>query len=311
MRVVEGLDSLEAPFERAVVTIGNFDGVHKGHQALFARVKEKARVIGGTAVAVTFEPHPAKVLHPDTPAPPRITLYEQKAELIAANGMDVLVCIPFSMAFAALGAMAFLKDILIGQIGMKAIVVGRDYAFGKHRQGNVDFLEKHAQDLGFEVICEPWVDTVPGHARISSTTVRETVIAGDVATAFYLLGRYYQVRGTVVSGRGRGGSALGFPTANIALTDELCPANGVYAVTVEYGGRCLKGVANIGYSPTFEDHLFTVEVHIFDFDEQITGQRIRVNFIQRLRDEKKFSGIDELKRQIAADAAEARRILAS
>ncbi|MFZ5564821.1 MAG: bifunctional riboflavin kinase/FAD synthetase [Thermodesulfobacteriota bacterium] len=312
MRVVEGLDSIDKPFERAVVTIGNFDGVHRGHQALFARVREKAKRLHGTAVALTFEPHPARVLRPDAPSPPRITLYDQKVELIAENGMDALVCIPFTRDFAALSATQFLKDILLDRIGMKAIVVGRDYAFGKNRQGDIDFLEKNAGPLDFEVVCEPWVITEGnGRMRVSSTTVRKTLTAGDVETARELLGRFYQVRGTVVSGRGRGGKTLGFPTANIELTDQLCPANGVYAVIVAYEGRALKGVANIGYSPTFDDHLFTVEVHIFDFDEQITGKPVRVDFVRRLRDEKKFSGIDELRRQIAVDAAEARRILAA
>ncbi len=308
MQLIEGLDEIKGPYRNAVVTIGNFDGVHKGHQALFRMLRDKAGQVGGTSIVITFEPHPARVVGGNSRLP-LITLYEQKIELIAASGVDVCLCLTFTKEFATISARDFVEDILISRLGITAIVVGRDYAFGKNREGDIAFLRKYAEIRGFEVICVEEVPSADGLPRISSTIIRETVGRGDMEAAFHLLGRYYQIRGRVVSGRGRGGRSLGFPTANIELADELCPPSGVYAVYVAYQSERFKGVANIGYSPTFDDHLFTVEVHILDFNQQITGRRIRVNFVKRLRAEKKFSGIDELKAQIQKDIDLAKSLL--
>lgn len=311
MDVFKDINEIKQPFNNPVVTIGNFDGVHKGHQAIFHQVIEKAESINGTSVAITFEPHPIKVLKKNDP-PPLITLHEQKLELIAKTGMDVLISIPFNKEFAALTADQFLEDILIEKIGTRAIVIGRDYAFGKNREGNIDYLMKNAGRLGYEVIITDWIPVShSGEGRISSTRVREIVMAGDVEDAVALLGRHYQIRGKVLTGRNRGGRLLGFPTANIKVIDELCPKTGVYAVTVEYLDGLYKGVANIGYSPTFDDHLFTIEVHLLDFDQDLYGQDIRVNFIRRIRDEKKFSNVDELARQIQKDIVTGREILSN
>lgn len=309
MQLVEGLDKISRPYAKAVVTIGNFDGVHKGHQALLRILRDKAGQAGGTSVVITFEPHPAKIIGGRRRLP-LITLYEQKIELIAAAGVDVCLCIPFTKEFAEMSAHDFVKDILVARLGMTAIVVGKDYAFGKNREGDVAFLQKYAETCGFEVICLKEVSSVNGLARISSTIIRETVGRGDMEAACQLLGRYYQIMGRVVSGRGRGGRTLGFPTANLELVDELCPTAGVYAVYVQYQSERFAGVANIGYSPTFEDHLFTVEVHILDFNRRINGRNIRVDFVKRLRAEKKFSGIEELKSQIQKDIDLARSLLA-
>ncbi len=310
MKIIQDLYNIHSPFKRAVVTIGNFDGVHKGHQAIFQQVIEKARSIKGTPVVITFEPHPVRVLKKNG-RPPLITLFEQKMELIAQAGIKVVVCIPFTEAFAGITAKRFLEEILIKQIGMKAIVIGKDYAFGKNRKGDVEFLKKYADRYGFEVIVIDWVQAYARSTRrISSTRVRELVMAGEVKKTFNLLGRYYQIRGRVVSGRNRGGRLLGFPTANINLVDELCPKMGVYAVTVELGKKKYKGVANIGYSPTFEDHQFTIEVHILDFKGELYGKAIRVNFIRRIRNEKRFASIDALSKQIAKDIQTARNVLA-
>jgi riboflavin kinase / FMN adenylyltransferase len=309
MKLIEGLDKIDGPFKNAVVTIGNFDGVHIGHQALFHQVIEKADAISGTSVAITFEPHPIRVLKKNG-SPPLITLYEQKIELIDRAGMDALIVIPFTREFADIPATGFVEDLLLGQIGMNAIVIGKDYSFGKNREGNFDTLTAFGQRLGFNVIVADWILTSNGPAeRISSTRIRELVIAGNVSDAWQMLGRHYQIRGTVEIGRNRGGKLLGFPTANVRLHDELCPKTGVYAVTVELAGTRYKGVANIGYSPTFDDYVYTVEVHILDFDRDIYGHRIRVNFIDRVRDEKKFSGIEELSAQIKKDVEKARSIV--
>jgi len=311
MKIITDLDKIREPFKDAVITIGNFDGVHLGHQALFHEVIEKADAIGGTSVAMTFEPHPMRILKHNN-HPPLITLYEQKAELIERTGIDVIICVPFTKEFASLTAREFIENLLIQKIGMKTIVVGGDYSFGKNREGNLELLKTFATEMNFEVIIADWIKlsrNIPD--RISSTKVRELVTAGQMKEAHKMLGRHYQIRGVVVTGRDRGGKLLGIPTANINLHDELCPKTGIYAVTVEWRDAQLKGVANIGYSPTFDDHEFTVEVHILDFDNDIYDQKIRVNFIQRIRNEKKFSDISELIDQIHKDIADAREIFAN
>ena len=311
MKIIDRLEYIQQPFVNAVITIGNFDGVHIGHQALFHEVIEKADEINGTAIAMTFEPHPMRVLKKND-HPPLITLYEQKEELIERSGIDVLICVPFTKKFAALSAEEFIKELLIEKIGMKAIIVGEDYTFGKNREGNLAVLKSYASRLDYEVIVSEWIKStrnVPD--RISSTRVRNLVMAGEIETARKMLGRHYQIRGIVVKGRDRGGRLLGIPTANINLQDELCPKTGIYAVTVEYQNRLYKGVANIGYSPTFNDNEFTVEVHILKFSDNIYDQKIRVNFIERIRDEIKFGDIDELKSQINQDIKAARKILAA
>ncbi|MDL1968596.1 MAG: bifunctional riboflavin kinase/FAD synthetase [Deltaproteobacteria bacterium] len=309
MIIIEDINKITKPYKNAVIAIGNFDGVHLGHQALFCNLIKKAMALNGTSVAMTFEPHPIRVLKNNN-HPPLITLYEQKVELIEKAGLDVLICIPFTQEFAAIPAKGFVEDILVKRIGIKAISVGEDYTFGKNREGNSGLLKTLGNQYGFEVIVIDELhisNTYP--ERISSTKIRELVMAGKVAESQKLLGRYYQIKGKVEVGRDRGGKLLGFPTANINLYDELSPKIGVYAVIVECRGGKFKGVANIGYSPTFDDYIFTVEAHLLDFKENIYGQKIRVNFIDRLRDEKKFSNISELSEQIKKDIIKARKIL--
>lgn len=311
MKIVDRLENITQPFKNAVITIGNFDGVHIGHQALFHEVIEKAHAIDGTSIAMTFDPHPIRVLKRNN-TPPLITLQEQKSELIERSGMQVLICIPFTKQFASLSAEDFIKNLLIDKIGMKAIIVGGDYTFGKNREGNLAVLKSFASQLDYEVIVADWIKAARNVSnRISSTKIRELVMAGEVKPARKMLGRHYQIRGLVVKGRDRGGKLLGIPTANINLQDELCPKTGIYAVTVEYHNRLYRGVANIGYSPTFDDNEFTVEVHLLDFAENIYGEKIRVNFIERIRDEKKFADISELKDQINRDIKTADTILAA
>ena len=309
MELIKHIDKIEKPYKNAVITIGNFDGVHLGHQALFHEVIEKAEAINGTSIVLTFEPHPVRVLKQNGNLS-LITIYAQKIELIENSGVDVLICVPFTKEFATISAKEFVQDVLLKSIGMKAIVVGKDYTFGKNREGNIDLLKIYAKNLGFEVIVADWIHTSknwPG--RISSTRTRELIMEGKVDEAQKLLGRYYQIRGKVTTGRDRGGKLLGFPTANIIPENELCPKNGIYAVTVECSGKIYQGVANIGFSPTFDDHIFSVEVHILDFNENIYGKKIRVNFVQRIRGEKKFSSISELSDQIKKDIVKARNIL--
>ena len=309
MEIIRNLKDINIPYKRSVITIGNFDGVHLGHQALIHEVIDKADSISGTSVAITFEPHPIRVLNGSN-HPPLITILEQKIELIERMDLDVLIVIPFTREFASLSPREFVEDILIRKLGMTAIVVGKDYTFGRNREGTVGLLKTFAELFDFELVIADWIgENRAADGRISSTRIRNLVVDGRVDKVQPLLGRYYQVRGTVATGRDRGGKLLGFPTANINLQDELCPKTGVYAVTVECTSATFDGVANIGYSPTFDDHIFTVEVHILDFNRNIYGDNIRVNFIKRIRDELKFSSIAELADQIKEDVIVARGIL--
>ncbi len=309
MELIDSLDRIARPYKNAVITIGNFDGVHIGHQALFREVIAKAEELNGASIAMTFDPHPLRVIKHNKKLS-LITMREQKLELISASGIDVLICVPFTCEFAEMSAKTFVEDILVNRIGIKAIVAGEDYTFGKDREGNVALLRSYGQALGFDVIISRWIASTSGEPdRISSTRIRKLVADGRVDDAQKLMGRFYQVRGAVVSGRDRGGKLLGFPTANIVFQEELCPRAGVYAVTVECLDRNFMGVANIGYSPTFSDHIFTVEIHILDFHNDIYGKKIRVNFVQRIRDEIRFSGISELSAQIRKDIEIARNIL--
>ncbi|MDA3915809.1 MAG: bifunctional riboflavin kinase/FAD synthetase [Deltaproteobacteria bacterium] len=308
MELIENIDQIDAPFKNAVFTTGNFDGVHKGHQSLCQQVIDKARQINGTSVVMIFDPHPLETLGMPSPAP--ITKRDQKIELIEKCGVDILLCIKFDKVFASTAAINFIKEILVKKIGIKAIIIGADYSFGKNRTGNIELLKEQGKILGFETIISAWTtDTDSGNRRISSTRIRNIVSDGRVDQAMKYLGRHYQIRGKVIKGRERGGSKLGFPTANIKLHDELCPKIGVYAVLVETSLGNFKGVANIGFSPTFGDHMFTIEVHILNFNHDIYNTRIRVNMVKRLRDEKKFDSIEQLSEQIRQDIEIAKEIL--
>ena len=205
MKVIEKIEHIEMPIHNAVVTIGNFDGVHIGHQALLQTVVEKAHRIGGTAVALTFDPHPIRVISANA-HPPLITLKEQKAELIARTGIDVLLQIPFTLEFSSITARSFVEDLLIERIGMKVLVVCNDYTFGRNREGNLDLLKQWAPEMGFDVVVVGWIQSANGESeRISSTRVRELVMQGRMEDAKKLLGRHYQIRGLVAGGRNRGG----------------------------------------------------------------------------------------------------------
>jgi len=307
MQLIESLDEI-TPFGEAVITIGNFDGVHIGHQALFRTVIETAAAMEGVSVAMTFEPHPIRVLQKKYF--PLITLFEQKRELIEKSGIDALICVPFTMDFARITAEQFVADLLVEKIGMRAIVVGHDYTFGRDRQGDITFLTDRAEALNYEVIVTDWIqDNDQEPNRISSTRVRALVRTGQMQKARKMLGRWYQIRGKVTPGRNRGGELLGFPTANINLQDELAPQNGVYAVWVEVGDERRMGVANIGFSPTFDDHVFTVEVHLLDFDGNLYGKQIRVNFVKRIRGEIRFDSLEALSAKIAEDIVVGKALL--
>ncbi|NIA05600.1 MAG: bifunctional riboflavin kinase/FAD synthetase [Proteobacteria bacterium] len=308
MELFTRLADIKKPFAHACVTIGNFDGVHLGHQLLFREVVRLAHLHHGTSVAVTFDPHPLKVLRPGGIR--LISTTSQKIELIEAAGIDVLVVIPFNLDFAATTAEQFVDDILVGTIGVRELVVGYDYAFGRGRRGNIDFLKERGRESGFPVTV---IDALyEGGMLVSSTKIRELVAEGRMRDVRRLLGRYYQIRGEVQRGRQRGGRVVGFPTANLKISaEDLCPKRGVYVTQVIYDGKCYGGVSNIGYNPTFGGDRLVAETHIFDFDDDIYGRPIKINLLRHLRGEKKFSGPDELAAQIRRDIEVAHKVLES
>lgn len=287
------------------VTIGNFDGVHKGHQKLIERAIHKARARNMASVVVSFCPHPLHVLvGPHTP--PFITVRDQKLDIIESLGVDLVLLINFTRELASLPPEEFVATYLVEWCNTKELVVGYDYTFGKGRQGNFQLLQVLGAKYGFGV--ERLDPVMKEGAIVSSTRIRDMIRAGDVWAVKPLLGRFYVVRGQVVHGKKRG-KKLGFPTANLKLENEVHPATGVYAVWVQRNGQIIPGVANIGYNPTFGNDELSIEAHLLDFDDDIYEQELQVHFVQRLRPEKKFSGVDELVARIQEDTTLARNIL--
>jgi len=308
MKIYNSLKNITAPFADSIVTIGNFDGVHQGHHMLFSEVVSRADQKQGISVVITFDPHPLQVMRPEIGIK-LISTYEQKVEMIELAGIDILVVIPFTRNFAATSAETFVDEVLIKTIGVRELVVGYDYAFGKGRQGNIEFLKEQGRLKGFPVtVVEPYyVDGM----LVSSSKIRELVSQGRMMDVKKLLGRNYQIRGTVQEGKKRGGPVVGFKTANLNLSEEdLCPRHGVYVTQVVYEGKCYGGVLNIGYNPTFGENRLSAETHIFDFNQEIYGKKIKINLLKHLRGEKKFSGPEELAEQIHQDIGQAKEILA-
>jgi riboflavin kinase/FMN adenylyltransferase len=312
MEIFEGHRALFRPLHAPAVAIGNFDGVHLGHQRLLHTAVAAAQSLGGDAVVFTFEPHPAAVLAPHK-APPLITSLPRKLELLAQAGISACVLEPFTRELAGMSPEAFLQSILVETLGARHIVVGYDFTYGHDRAGTAASLRAFgaARGIGVDVI-EP---VEVGGVVVSSTRVRELVRAGDMAGARALLGRDYDLDGTVVRGDGRG-ARIGMPTANLAVDSQLLPAGGVYAVRVQLleraDSRPVPAVANLGTNPTFVDRTeLSLEVHLLDFSGDLYGQRLRVQLVERLRGEQRFSGIDALLAQIRADIARARDILAA
>lgn len=302
MPIISDLNQIETPLINPVLTIGNFDGVHKGHLALFDLVKERARAIEGQSLLMTFDPHPIRVMKPGN-GPPLITLTRQKLQLIQKENIDTIFCLPFTRDFASIAARDFVRDLLVDKIGIKEIVVGYDYTFGRNREGDIRLLQELGEIHGFKVHEVPPV-YVAGKL-VSSTHIRQLVAQGNLSEAKLLLGRDYQISGTVVTGRDRGAKLLGYPTANLELFDELVPKLGVYAVRVFVETDVYNAVTNIGYNPTFGKGPFSVETHLLNFDGNLAGKEIRVSFLKKLRDEKTFGSIRDLARQIASDIQKA------
>jgi riboflavin kinase/FMN adenylyltransferase len=292
----------------AVVSVGNFDGVHRGHQALAAVVASEARAQAATAVVLTFDPHPSRVLAPER-APATLMTLEQRGEMLAPLGIERLVVLPFGRELAAELAASFARRILLESLAAREVVVGANFRFGRGRAGDVASLREFGAELGFRVTAVPPV--LEAGAPISSTRVRDALARGDVSEAASLLGRSYFVDGTVIRGHGRG-RTLGFPTANLDPENEILPAAGVYACLCTIDGRTgppARAVVNLGRRPTFGAGALLLEAHLLDFEGDLYGFRMRVCFEARLRDELRFDGPQALLQQISRDAVAARRLL--
>ena len=310
MQIYRDFKDLPADLRGAAMAIGNFDGVHKGHQAVINEAGRLARADNRPWAVLTLEPHPRQLFQPDI-EPFRLTPGSAKERLITNLGVDHLIVLTFDHDFSQREAEAFVSDILIGACGAHHVVAGYDFAFGRGRQGNCELLLRMGQKLGFGFTAVQAVQDDAGEVY-SSTRVRECLGAANPKAAAQILSRPFEIEGTVEKGDARG-RQIGFPTANVALGDFLRPAQGVYAVKVgiESGPETVwhNGVANLGSRPTFDGKSVLLEAHLFDFDGDLYGQTLRVALIDYVRAEKKFDGIDSLKAQITADSGRAKEIL--
>ena len=307
MQVVRGLHNLREEHRGCVATIGNFDGVHLGHQAVFRHLLEKGRAFGVPATVITFEPQPQEFFSLDT-APARLTRMREKLQAFRNSGIERVLLLEFGRRLADMSAQAFVQRLLVEGLAVRYLFVGDDFRFGKGRVGNIDLLRESGRRHGFEV--ENMTTFALGEQRVSSTRIREVLTRGDLETAARLLGRPYRICGRVARGDQRG-RTIGFPTANIDLHRKVSPLRGVYAVQV-YGlaDQPLPGVANIGTRPTVSgDTRYLLEVHLFDFQGTIYGEHVQVEFRRKLRDEQRFDSFEQLRRQIVQDAREARDYL--
>jgi riboflavin kinase/FMN adenylyltransferase len=328
MKILEYVGVNQA-FANPVLTIGNYDGLHVGHRQIITKTMRKARELGGTAMLLTFDPHPLTVVRPERHVHV-ITPIHMKKQLIEESGIDVLYILPFTEEFRGVAPEAFVEDILVGKIGIKGLIIGFDFRFGKGGRGDVEMLKRFSQEYNFFFEAVDAV-TIDGE-KIGSNRIRRMIAGGDVEKAELFLGRPYMIEGTVVKGKGRG-STIGFPTLNLRTDYELIPEGGVYITEVqvrEIGkapGRAEPGndgdvkgspaatrmpaVTNIGYNPTFGDVGFSIETHLIGENVDLYGKEIALFFLRRLREEIKFSCVDALYEQIHFDVARARDYFAT
>ena len=307
MRVFRDLNDLPA-FTNSVVTIGTFDGVHRGHQKLIERIKQLAEQTEGESILVTFHPHPRIVINPEDKSLRLLNTIDEKIALLEKYGVDNLVIVPFSRAFSEQSASDYISQFLVKNFSPKYIVIGYDHKFGKDRAGDFKLLEEMKGQYGYQMeeITKETLDDI----GISSTKIRQAIAEGDINLANELLGNNYTLSGTVVRGL-QNGRKLGFPTANIQVNDEykLIPRTGIYAVYVYHNGVKYTGILSIGYNPTFDGKVQTIEVNILDFAKDIYGENLTLEFIDFIRTEKKFKSIDALIEEIKNDEKITRRIV--
>lgn len=305
MKLIRGLHNLsESSLSQSAVTIGAFDGVHRGHQEVLAHLKREADARSLATTVITFEPLPGEFLFPDR-APPRLMTFREKFTALADQGIDNLLCLRFNNRLRTMSPRAFVEDIFVKGLNARYIAFGDDFRFGKDRAGDLDFTQSLAQEFDYEVVPTSTFDMAG--ERVSSTRIRAKLLEADFSEAADLLGKPFKLSGKVLKGK-QLGRTIGSPTANIALKRVKSPLHGVYAVRVSGGGlNSAAGVANVGVRPTVNDGtLANLEVHLFDFDGDLYGERLSVEFMTKLRDEKKFESLDALKAAIAADQQAAR-----
>jgi riboflavin kinase/FMN adenylyltransferase len=297
----------EKGIKNPVVTTGTFDGVHSGHQKIITRLHDVARAIDGETVLLTFYPHPRMVLHPDDNGLLLLTTQKEKIELLEKYGVDHLIIHPFTKEFSRTTSLEFVRNILVNKLKTKKLVIGYNHHFGRNREGSFEHLNEYGHLYNFEVEEIPAKDI--DHVEVSSTKIRNALQSGDIKTATSYLGHHFSLTGKVVEGK-KLGKTIGFPTANIFVEDKykLIPADGVYAVKVKHNNVMYGGMLNIGNNPTVGGTTKTIEVNIFDFDADIYNHQATIYFIERLRDEVKFAGLEELKQQLAMDKKRALRI---
>ena len=306
MKVYSSIEEFETiPF--AVATTGTFDGVHIGHRTILNRLIEVAQKTGGESVLLTFNPHPRQVLQPDVDLKMLNTI-EEKIDLLEKAGLDHLIIHPFTKDFSRTSTLEYVRNILVQKIGVKRLVIGYDHHFGRNREGSFDHLKEFGPLYGFEVEEIPAMDI--DAVAVSSTKVRKAIEVGDVERANEFLGYPYTLEGIVAKGD-QLGRTIGFPTANLEVSNssKLLPANGVFAVMVTIDNQLYKGMCNIGVRPTIEGTSSRIEINLFDFDADLYGKPMRVQFLHRMRSEQKFANLNELKSQLSIDSAEARNLL--
>ena len=309
MQLIRGLYNLRSEHRGGVATIGNFDGVHRGHQAVMQQLKDQAATLGCHMTVISFEPLPQEYFRADQ-APARLTPLREKLALLAASGIDQLLCLPFNATLADTPAQQFIQEILVKGLGIRHLVVGDDFRFGKDRLGDFAMLQAAGAQYGFQVsdtrtlVCDH-------NTRVSSTRIRAALAAGELKQAEQLLGRPFTMSGRVFHGDKRG-RELGFPTANIPANKPVSPLRGVFAVLVEgIGEHPVPGVCNVGTRPTFNASGFLIEVHLLDFSGDLYGKRLTVNWLKKLRSEKRFDAFEDLVTQIHQDIADARDFFAT
>jgi riboflavin kinase / FMN adenylyltransferase len=304
MKAFSDIEDQQLSMRGSVVTMGNFDGIHLGHQALVLHTVEESKRLGYPSIVLTFEPHPLKVLAPER-APRLLLSYQDKLDLFQAFGVDIVIAQRFDREFASIAAEDFVRRLLVGRLKTKKLWVGRDLRFGQGRKGGTGDLIRVAPEVGFQVGV---LDPISSNGiRISSSRIRGLVEAGCVDEVRPMLGRYHFVSGRVVTGQGRG-RKLGFPTANISRQTEVVPLNGIYATLIEVKSRQWLSVSSVGVNPTFGDGPRTVESFIFDFESEIYGEAVKLSFVKRIRDEKRFSTVEDLIGQIHGDVEQAKVI---
>ncbi len=310
---IKKLENTNERIKKAIITIGNFDGVHLGHQKIIEEVVKTAKKIKGTSIVMTFDPHPMRFFHPEKRFP-LLTLCDEKARIIEKFGIDILLCVTFNSEFASIEPEDFIKNILVDKLKIKHLIIGKDYRFGKDKKGDVKLSKKY----GFGI-------TVVNPVKLKGTVIKSSRIRamiqkGNVSGASKFLGRPYSIEGTVIKGTGRGSKILGFPTANILTSSELIPSDGVYAVKVKIESDLnnnkknkkeilYNAVCNIGTNPTFGPNELSIEVHIPDFNMDLLHKMVKIYFIERIRPEKKFPGPEKLVLAIKKDIKKAMEIL--